>query len=148
VSFIYLSLRLGLLLLGGRIVILCYITKIQDLCLYQGDREEDKSSPSDWDLASYISDKISNSYLYRGKDVVPLLKGVLADETLSEKINRESDTDSLSFWLTLLLMKPQKFELFRIASARFLLQRANVNFSPIYSIISSALHELVTENNH
>lgn len=45
-------------------------------------------------------------------------------------------------------MKPQRFELFGIASARFLLQRANENSSPIYSRISTALHELVTEHNH
>lgn len=35
-----------------------------------------------------------------------------------------------------------------IASARFLLQRARVNFSPIYSRISSALLDLVTEQGH
>ncbi|KAJ6125857.1 hypothetical protein N7471_010350 [Penicillium samsonianum] len=65
-----------------------------------------------------MSDKISKFYLFGGKDVVPLSKGVFAEESLSEQITRESETfDSLSFWLTLLLEKPQKFELFGIAES-------------------------------
>ncbi|KZN84578.1 hypothetical protein EN45_087190 [Penicillium chrysogenum] len=92
---------------------------------------------------------LSQFYLYRGKDVVPLSKGGFADESLSEQIARESETfDSLSFWLTLLLEKPQKFELFGLASARFLLQKANSNHTPLYSKVSSVLLGVVTEQDH
>lgn len=135
--------------LGDRTAIPCCAKRLQDLCLYKGERKEDKSPLSDWDLASCISDKVNKSYLHYGKDVVPLSMGVIADEGLSDKINRESDTfDSLSFWLSLLLEKPQKFELFGIASASFLLKRANTNLNPVYSRISSALLDLVTEQDH
>lgn len=135
--------------LSGRTAIPCCAKKIQDLCLYQGERKEDKSYLSNWDLASCISDKINKSYLDGGKDVVPLTEGVISDESLSDKINRECSTfDALSFWLTLLLKKPHKFELFGITSASFLLQRARANSSPIYSRISSALLNLEIEQDH
>lgn len=135
--------------LGGKTVISCCANKIKDLCLVKGERKEDKSPFSDWELASCISDKISKFYLFGGKDVVPLSKGVLAEESFSEQITRESETfDSLSFWLTLLLEKPHKFELFGIASARFLLQKAKSNHSPLYSKVSSALLDVVTEQDH
>jgi hypothetical protein len=135
--------------LGDRIAIPCCANKLQDLCLYKGERKEDKFPLSDWDLALCISDKVNKSYLHCGKDVAPLLMGVFADEDLSDKINRGADTfDSLSFSLSLLLEKPQKFELFGIASASFLLQRENTNLNPVYSRISSALLDLVTEQDH
>ena len=80
---------------------------------------------------------------------MPLSEGVFGEESLSDKINRESATfDALSFWLTLLLEKPQKFELFGIASAIFLLQRPRTKSNPVYSRISSALLDLVTEQDH
>ncbi|CAP79854.1 hypothetical protein PCH_Pc12g02270 [Penicillium rubens Wisconsin 54-1255] len=132
--------------LRGETVISCCANKIKDLCLVKGKRMD---SPTDWELASCISDNISQFYLYRGKDVVPLSKGGFADESLSEQIARESETfDSLSFWLTLLLEKPQKFELFGLASARFLLQKANSNHTPLYSKVSSVLLGVVTEQDH
>ncbi|CAI7673286.1 unnamed protein product [Penicillium viridicatum] len=135
--------------LGARTAIPCCAKRLQGLCLYKGERKEDKCPISDWDLASCISDKVNKSYLHCGKDVVPLSMGVFADEDLSDKINRESDTfDSLSFWLSLLLEKPQKFELFGVASTSFLLKRANTNLNPVYSRISSAFLDLVTDQDH
>jgi hypothetical protein len=142
---------LGFRSLGGSTAIPCCASRIQDLCLYQGERKEDKSSPSYWDLASCISAKLNKSYLHCGRDVVPVSIGVFAEESLFDKINRESDIfDSLIFWLTLILDKPQKFELFGIAYALFLLRvgRDIRRLSPIYSRISSALLDLVTEQDH
>jgi hypothetical protein len=136
-------------LLGGNAVIPCCENKIQKLCLYKGERKEDKSPPSDWELASCISDKINNSYLHHGKDIVPLSRDVIADESLSERIIRECDSfDSLSFWLTLLLQKPYKFELFGLASAQFLLQRKMNHPNSLYLKVSFALRDLITERDH
>lgn len=124
----------------------CCASRIRDLCFYQGERKEDKSSPSEWDLATCISDKLNKSYLHYGNEVVPLSKSGFADESLAETIDRESGaSDSMNFWLTLLLTKPQKFDLFGIASVLHILRRSN---NPIYSRFSSELLELKVKQDH
>ncbi|KAF9882570.1 hypothetical protein FE257_006858 [Aspergillus nanangensis] len=135
--------------LSSEVAVPCCASRVLDMCLYSGERKEQRAILSNSELASCISDKIHESYLPCKKDIVPLSQQGFESESVTEKINRESDTFSLlSFWLTYLLRKPHKFELYGIAAVLSLLRRANDNFNPIYSRVSLALVQQNIEQEH
>jgi hypothetical protein len=111
----------------GTAAIPCCAKEILERC--KRGQPQDESRSSDWTLASYMSSQLNTSYIHYGKDAVPP----------SFKYS--------SFWATL-LDKPHKFELCEVSFAEFLLQRAEVNPSPVYARISSTLHDIVTERDH
>lgn len=134
--------------LSGTTAIPCCDKKILELCSSKRD-SEDNASLSDWDLASRISNQLNKSYLHSETSIVPLSSAGFPTDSLWDTINRESDPfDYLSFWITLLLQKPQKFDLYGILHAEFLSPKADVDSRPLYARLSSALHGLVTERDH
>ncbi|KAF7586511.1 hypothetical protein BBP40_008771 [Aspergillus hancockii] len=110
---------------------------------------KDRSSLAEWEVASCILNKLNKSYLYYEDAITPLSGPGFGDESLSEGIDRQSETfNPLTFWLVLLLRKPQAFDLFGMAYVLSLLPRMNALFNPIYARVPLLLHEQDVKHDH